>query len=67
MIVSAVALVAFAALTVYDAQYYKNLFPQLTTEEEKSKYSTLGALHMYVNLLVMFQSLLKLVGFFGGE
>ncbi len=67
LIVSAVAMVAFSALTVYDAQFYKNLFPQLETDEDKAKYSTLGALHMYVNLLVMFQSLLKLVGFFGGE
>ena len=64
LIVSAIALVAFAALTAYDAQFYRNLFPQLQTEEEKAKYATLGALHMYVNLLVMFQSLLKLVGFF---
>lgn len=67
LIVSAVAMIAFSALTVYDAQFYKNLFPQLQTEEDKSKYATLGALHMYVNLLVMFQSLLKLVGFFSGE
>lgn len=67
LIVSAVAMIAFSALTVYDAQFYKNLFPQLETEEDKSKYATLGALHMYVNLLVMFQSLLKLVGFFSGE
>ncbi len=67
LIVSAVAMVAFAALTVYDAQYYKNLFPRLETDEDKAKYATLGALHMYVNLLVMFQSLLKLGGFFGGE
>jgi len=67
MIVTAVAMVAFSALTVYDAQYYKRLFPTLQTEEAKSKAATLGALHMYVNLIVMFQSLLKLVGFFGGE
>lgn len=67
MIVTAGAMVVFAALTVYDAQYYKNLFPQLQTDEEKAKASTLGALHMYLNLIVMFQSLLQLVGFFGGN
>lgn len=67
MIVTAGAMVVFAALTVYDAQYYKNLFPHLQTDEEKAKASTLGALHMYLNLIVMFQSLLKLVGFFGGN
>lgn len=67
MIVTAIAMVVFSVLTVYDAQYYKNLFPNLQTEDEKAKASTLGALHMYVNLLVMFQSLLKLTGYFGGE
>ncbi len=67
IIVSSVAMIVFSALTVYDSQYYKNLFPKLQTEEEKSKASTLGALHMYVNLLVMFQSLLNLTGYFGGE
>ena len=67
MIVTAGAMIIFSALTVYDAQYYKNLFPQLQTDEEKAKASTLGALHMYLNLIVMFQSLLQLVGFFGGD
>jgi len=67
MIVTAIAMIVFSILTVYDAQYYKNIFPNLQTEDEKSKASTLGALHMYVNLLVMFQSLLKLTGYFGGE
>ena len=67
MIVTAISMIVFSVLTVYDAQYYKNLFPNLQTEDEKAKASTLGALHMYVNLLVMFQSLLKLTGYFGGE
>lgn len=59
-IISAVALVVFAALTVYDNQYYKNLFAQLQNEEDKSKFSTMGALHMYINFIMIFQSLLNL-------
>ncbi len=67
IIVSAVALLVFAGLTVFDAQFYKNLYPQLQTEEDKAKYSTLGALHMYINLLMMFQTLLNLTSYFGGN
>ena len=65
MIVSAIAMLVFSALTVFDAQYYKRMFPRLETDEEKAKGVTLGALHMYVNLLVMFQSLLNLARHFG--
>lgn len=59
-IISAVALVIFAALTVYDNQYYKNLFASLQNEEDKSKMATIGALHMYINFIMIFQSLLNL-------
>ena len=60
-VISAVALVIFAGLTVYDNQFYKNYFAHLTTEEEKSKAVTIGALHMYINFIMIFQSLLRLV------
>ncbi len=59
-IISAVALVVFAGLTVYDNQYYKNMFASLQDDESKSKASTLGALHMYINFIMIFQSLLNL-------
>ena len=59
-VISAVALVIFAALTVYDNQYYKQLFADLQSEEDQSKFSTLGALHMYINFIMIFQSLLNL-------
>lgn len=63
-IISGIALVVFAALTVYDNQAYKNLFYQLQNEEDKSKYATLGALHMYINFIMIFQSLLNLTQLF---
>lgn len=59
-LISAAALVVFAGLTVYDNQYYKNMFAGIKTDEEKSKASTLGALHMYINFIMIFQSLLNL-------
>ena len=62
LIISAVALLVFSALTVYDNQYYKNIFAQLQTEEEQSKAATIGALHMYINFIMIFQSLLNLFG-----
>ncbi len=61
IIISAVALLVFAGLTVYDNQYYKNLFVHLHSEDEKNKAVTLGALHMYINFIMIFQSLLRLV------
>ena len=61
IIISAAALLVFAGLTVYDNQFYKNYFAQLTTDEEKSKAVTVGALHMYINFIMIFQSLLRLV------
>jgi FtsH-binding integral membrane protein len=61
-IISAVALLVFAGLTVYDNQFFKNYFVQLQTEEEKSKAVTIGALHMYINFVMIFQSLLNLFG-----
>lgn len=61
-VLSAVALLVFAALTVYDSQSYKHLFHTLKDEESMSKAITLGALHMYINFIVMFQNLLSLFG-----
>jgi FtsH-binding integral membrane protein len=61
-ILSAIALLVFAGLTVYDNQYYKNLFSHLNTEDEKNKSVIIGALHMYINFVMIFQNLLKLFG-----
>ena len=61
IIIASVALLVFAALTVYDNQFYKNIYASLDTPEEKHKMVILGALHMYINLIVIFQSLLTLL------
>ena len=61
LIISAIALVVFAALTVYDNQFYKNIFHTLEDKESQKKMVVLGALHMYINFIMIFQTLLRLV------
>lgn len=60
--ISAVALIVFAALTVYDSQYYKQLHASLTSKDDQGRAISLGALHMYINFIMIFQNLLNLVG-----
>jgi FtsH-binding integral membrane protein len=63
MIVSAVAVLVFAGFTVYDQQAYKNIYQSISHDpKEVERYTILGALHMYINLVVMFQNLLSLFG-----
>ncbi len=63
MILSAVALMVFSAATVYDNQMYKAIYAQNANDNNSlKKMATLGALHMYINFIVMFQSLLSLFG-----
>lgn len=61
LIISGVALIVFSALTIYDNQFYKKLYRTLP-KKERSRYVCLGALHMYINFIVIFLSLLRLFG-----
>ena len=67
LLIAFAVLIVFAGLTVYDGQYYKHVFPSLETDEQKRKASIIGALHMYVNFIAMFQGLLRIVWGFSGE
>lgn len=61
-IVSIIAVIVFAGLTVYDNQFYKNIYYQVKDNEElKDKMVTQGALHMYINFIMIFRNLLYLV------
>ncbi|PID83095.1 hypothetical protein CSB11_03115 [Candidatus Campbellbacteria bacterium] len=63
MIVSAVALLVFGALTIYDNQAYKNIFYSVEgNDEEEQRYTALGALHMYINFIMIFTNLLRFLG-----
>ncbi|MCI5050826.1 MAG: Bax inhibitor-1/YccA family protein [Candidatus Pacebacteria bacterium] len=61
-IVTIVAVIVFAGLTVYDAQQYKRLYLGSQEGQDLSKMITLGALHMYINFIMIFVNLLKIVG-----
>ena len=61
-IVSIIAIVVFAGLTIYDNQHYKNIYYAVKDNEElKDKMITQGALHMYINFIMIFRNLLYLV------
>lgn len=65
-ILTIAAVLVFAGLTVYDAQFYKNLYLQTNTEEHNTpqfkKIIIIGALHMYINFIMIFTNLLRILG-----
>jgi len=63
MIISAIVLLVFGALTIYDNQAYKIIYNNIqNNNEEIDRFTILGALHMYINFIAIFQSLLSLLG-----
>ncbi len=63
MMVSAIAILVFCGLTVYDNQTYKKLYHNcVNNEDSQEKIITLGALHMYINFIMIFVNLLKFFG-----
>ncbi len=61
-IISMVSMVVFSLLTIYDARYYKDMESQITDGATRKRMIVLGALHMYMNFIVLFTSLLNLFG-----
>ena len=61
IIISGVAIIVFAGLTAYDNQAYQKIYMQ-SNEDERSRYVVLGALHMYINFIMIFVNLLRLFG-----
>lgn len=61
-IVSIVGVLVFAGLTVYQNQSYKKMYLASTEGQSLGKMIALGALHMYINFIMIFVNLLKLVG-----
>ena len=63
MVISVVVLIVFSALTIYDNQAYKVIYHGVKNDEKNyGRYTILGALHMYINFVAIFQSLLSLFG-----
>ena len=61
MIVSGIAIVVFCGLTVYDNQAYKKIYAS-SRGRGLGKFVVLGALHMYINFIMIFVNLLKFFG-----
>ncbi len=60
-VVTIVGVLVFSGLTVYDAQTYKKIYEN-NPSEDHGKIIIMGALHMYINFIMIFQSLLKIIG-----
>jgi len=59
MLISAVAIVLFLALTAYDTQ---NIREQVSVDDDTTAPEILGALSLYINFINIFVSLLQLFG-----
>lgn len=57
-IVSLVGVLVFALFTAYDMQYLKNAYYAIGDGEQKNQLAVLGALHMYISFVAIFQYLL---------
>ncbi|WP_429970988.1 Bax inhibitor-1/YccA family protein [Fructilactobacillus sp. Tb1] len=57
-----VMLVIFAVFIIYDTQSVKRFADSVDSEEQLQKYSTMGALSIYLDILNIFQILLELIG-----
>jgi FtsH-binding integral membrane protein len=63
LLVSAIGVVIFVALTAYDVQKIKTLFNDATeVNESTQKIALLGALSLYLDFINIFLYLLRLLG-----
>jgi len=60
-IVCAVGVLVFALFTAYDMQNLKNAYKVLGDDMQKDQLAVLGALHLYISFIAMFQYVLGLL------
>ncbi len=60
-IVCAIGVLIFALFTAYDIQTLKTIYPQIKDDKQKNQLAVLGALHMYISFVAMFQYILSLI------
>jgi len=60
LIVSAIGVLVFALFTAYDMQFLKKAYEQ-TPENQRDQLAVLGALHLYISFVAMFQYILSLL------
>ncbi len=61
MIISGIAIIVFCGLTVYDNSAYKKIYNE-SRGKGMGKFVVLGALHMYINFIMIFVNLLNFFG-----
>jgi FtsH-binding integral membrane protein len=61
-VTSILAILIFTGLTAYDVQKIANLYHTAPSSEEKSRYSVIGALSLYLDFINLFISLLRVFG-----
>ena len=59
---SIIGVIIFAGLTAYDTQVIKEIYVENENSEDSSKKAVMGALKLYLDLLLLFQYLLMLFG-----
>ncbi|MCL1892579.1 MAG: Bax inhibitor-1/YccA family protein [Alphaproteobacteria bacterium] len=60
-IVSAIGVLVFALFTAYDMQFQKRAYASVSDERQKNQLAVLGALHLYISFIAMFQYVLSLL------
>lgn len=61
-VISFVGVLVFTGLTAYDTQTIRNMYYQLSSEDDVQRYAVLGALNLYLDVINLFMSLLNLLG-----
>ena len=61
-VMSIIGVIIFAGLTVYDTQVIKEIYIENENSEDSTKKAVMGALKLYLDLLLLFQYLLMLFG-----
>lgn len=59
-VVSLLGVLIFALFTAYDMQTLKNAYNYISDDTQKNQMAVLGALHLYISFVAMFQYLLSL-------
>ena len=60
-IVCVIGVLVFALFTAYDVQFQKKAYAQMGDETQKNQLAVLGALHLYISFIAMFQYILSLL------
>ncbi len=61
LIVNAIGVLVFALFTAYDMQSQKKAYAVMGDEYQKNQLAVLGALHLYISFIAMFQYILSLL------